>query len=166
MQQLQLYDRNTLPERFSKKIDFTDTCWLWKAAKTPRGYGKYSGGYAHRYSWTIFNGEIPVGYFVLHKCDVPSCVNPSHLFVGTHQDNMDDMNAKGRRGVRGDACLKLTKSDAKEIRSFFIQGSMRKYVRNEFSISALARKYGVSVTPIRNILSNKTFKDLQEEENK
>ena len=64
------------------------------------GYGmfriKRESYLAHRYSWTLHRGPIPVGLWVLHRCDVPACVNPGHLFLGTHQDNMDDMKRKGR----------------------------------------------------------------------
>ena len=51
---------------------------------------------AHRYSWEIHKGPIPDGLFVLHRCDVPACVNPSHLFLGNNQENVDDMMNKGR----------------------------------------------------------------------
>lgn len=76
-------------------------CWEWTASchKTSRyGRFKFQGLYrqAHRVSWEIANDQIPDGLFVLHKCDNRKCVNPSHLFLGTHQDNMDDMVAKKR----------------------------------------------------------------------
>lgn len=91
---------NPLPKRFSDKVEFTNECWLWNAAKYESGYGKYSFNkkpvYAHRFAWIHFNGEIPKGLFVLHKCDIRNCVNPAHHFLGTKQENTDDMISKGR----------------------------------------------------------------------
>lgn len=82
-------------------------CWIWTACCCSSGYGKIGVGSAveraHRVSWVIHNGPIPEGNgyhgtCVLHRCDVPACVNPDHLFLGTIADNISDMMAKGRRG--------------------------------------------------------------------
>ncbi len=54
---------------------------------------------AHRYAWVLANGEIPAGLFVCHKCDVPACCRPSHMFLGTNEENLADMTAKGRRSI-------------------------------------------------------------------
>ena len=79
-------------------------CWLWTQALKGDGYGHkhYEGKYqsAHRISWKLNRGPIPDGMFVLHHCDVMRCVNPDHLFLGTHEDNMRDAHEKGRGAFR------------------------------------------------------------------
>ena len=75
---------------------------MWTGATDRKGYGVFGAGnnksnFAHRFSFEIHNGPIPEGMNVCHHCDTPSCVNPAHLFIGSQQDNMDDMDAKGRR---------------------------------------------------------------------
>lgn len=81
-----------------------DECWLWLGATTEAGYGTLTINHkplgAHRMSWILMNGEIPKGMNVCHKCDIPPCVNPNHLFLGTHQENMDDKVKKGRQPTR------------------------------------------------------------------
>lgn len=76
-------------------------CWLWTGAKDKKGYGKINiaGRYVqtHRASWMEFKGD-PGLRFVCHSCDTPACINPEHLFLGSQQDNMDDMVQKNRQG--------------------------------------------------------------------
>lgn len=80
-----------------------EPCWEWIAGKTSYGYGSFSAGgrekgavKAHRWSYEHYRVEIPAGLHVLHHCDRPSCVNPTHLFLGTQADNVRDMMEKGR----------------------------------------------------------------------
>lgn len=95
--------RQSTEQRFWAKVNKTDSCWLWTAYRNRKGYGEFGmGGHrgrmylAHRVSWEMANGTIPDGMYVCHACDVPACVNPSHLWLGTATDNNRDMFAKGR----------------------------------------------------------------------
>lgn len=89
-----------IERRFWAKVNKTDACWLWTRSTSGRGYGQaYTGTgimLAHRMSWIMANGPIPVGMMVLHRCDVKRCVRPSHLFLGTAKDNSQDMASKQR----------------------------------------------------------------------
>lgn len=89
-------------------------CWIWTAAWGRNGYGAFIQNFprnraprkilniaAHRLSFTSFRGVIPAGFLVCHSCDIPVCVNPAHLFLGTYVDNKQDMLRKGR-GRTGD----------------------------------------------------------------
>lgn len=91
--------RNT-PEDFNTYFMQGDGCWEWNGPRNKSGYGFFAiegnSIRAHRYSYERSNGQIPEGLLVCHHCDNPPCVNPDHLFLGTHQDNANDMVAKGR----------------------------------------------------------------------
>lgn len=90
-------------------------CWLWEQSCHRQGYGQGFAdgrqGYAHRIAYEAFVGPIPKGMHVCHKCDVPGCVNPIHLFLGTVNDNMRD------RGEKGRTSSKLTEDDVRAIRA-------------------------------------------------
>lgn len=149
-------ENNSIPEPNSG-------CWLWTGTLNQWGYGKLAIQKKHwiasRASWTIYNKrEIPKGLLVMHKCDTRSCVNPSHLIIGTVQDNSNDMVAKGRSmtgdrntsrknphlQVRGSThpYSKLTEEDVLQI---------KKDLSNGVGQRELAKRYGVKPTNISNI---------------
>lgn len=107
---------------------------------------------AHRASYQMFCGEIPDGLQVLHHCDNPACVNPGHLFVGTHTDNMQDMVAKGRNVCRKGVDHHKAKLNPEK--AFFIrwQAAMKQ------SWSSLAAEYGVSKYLIQCIVHNRIWR--------
>jgi hypothetical protein len=109
-------------ERFWSNVEKSAECWRWMGLKDKDGYGRHRPGTgtaymkAHRFSWLIHEGEIPPKLSVLHRCDKPDCVRPDHLFLGTHQDNMDDMVRKGRqaRGERHARWRRLAETQGQE----------------------------------------------------
>ena len=126
-------------------IDPGTGCWEWKKSKA--GLSKYGvlsffkkNQYVHRVSYRLLVGEIPQGMYVCHKCDNPSCFNPAHLFLGTHQDNMKDMHAKGR-ARKGDIFgekngrFKFSDEIIAEIRIHRASGFSPKEIRQIYGIS-------------------------------
>ena len=105
--------------RFWAGVEKTRYCWLWRKSATANGYGQFDNQRAHRVAWKLTMGSIPKGLLVLHKCDVKLCVRPSHLFIGTQQDNINDMFSKGRaRKAKGEnhGNAKLQEKDALKIK--------------------------------------------------
>ena len=90
----------TLDERFWEKVEKSDDCWLWTSGKNKFGYGQFRlegrTRAAHRVAWELTHGPIPEGMCVLHACDVRHCVRPDHIWLGTHNENTQDMLEKGR----------------------------------------------------------------------
>ena len=128
-------------------------CWIWAGAISSAKYGniRFRGRQqgAHRVFFQLYKGEIPEGLFVLHKCDVKSCVNPDHLFLGNAFDNMRDAGAKRRlRWGSKHPKSKLTPAQVRSIRA------------SSEGPKALGLKYGVSTTAICYILSGKNWKNL------
>jgi hypothetical protein len=117
-------------------------CWPWPGAKNQAGYGQINRqGHqlAHRGAWAAVNGPIPEGMVICHRCDNPPCYRPSHLFLGTHADNIADRVAKGRSFTRGaqDGRIKLTDEQVAAIRAERAAGSL---------LPDIAHRYGVSKT--------------------
>jgi hypothetical protein len=147
-------------ERFERnyRVEPGCGCWVWEGYLAKTGYGQFRMTTnpsdrpigAHRASWLLHKGEIPHGMMVCHQCDNRACVNPSHLFLGTAQDNMRDAaikgrmiwKGKGRPGLRrGESHpqARLTAEDVRAIRS------------DTESCGKTARKYGVTAVTISRI---------------
>ena len=128
----------------------------------PSGYGMIRNGswmaLSHRVSWVLENGEIPHGKQVLHHCDVPSCVNPDHLYIGTNNDNVRDKVERGRSHFprperRGEKhpLAKLSPEQVEEIRKLpFVHGSGK----------AMAERFGVSRSLITHIRKGDVWKHM------
>lgn len=111
---------------FFRHVEFIPEsgCWIWMRSVNSDGYGQVWVGAkswgAHRLSYALFNGPIPAGASILHRCDVRCCVNPAHLFVGSQQENIADMIEKRRHRVprgRDHARAKLTEDQVRAIRA-------------------------------------------------
>ena len=155
-------DDNTIMRFWAKVNMVQGKCWEWMATRNLNGYGqlrvkddygKWRKGLSHRVSWIIHNGNIPNSLCVLHHCDNPGCVNPSHLFLGTYEDNSRDMITKGRgkpSHLYGEknGSSKLTREQVSEIRKHLCCGENHYYI---------ARKFGVSHTTIWRIARGKSW---------
>lgn len=143
-------------ERFESKIFYSPCgCWYWLSFIDSCGRARinYKGKNvpAARISHEIFKGTVGDKH-VLHYCDNPACVNPNHLFLGTHQDNMEDMRKKGRAsrllGSKNPASI-LTENDVLKIKSM-----------KGISVSIIAKEFGVAEITIYKILQNKIWSYL------
>ena len=131
-------------------------CLIWQRSKHNDGYGKvrYKGKMrrAHRVAYELANGPIPDGLHCLHKCDTPACVNVSHLFLGTDLDNVQDMDAKGRRvSLPGseNGQSKLNESHVLEIRHRYACGGV--------SQCDIAREFGIARSIVSYIVNRKRW---------
>jgi hypothetical protein len=148
-----------LDERFWKKVQIRskEECWLWKGSTNQDGYGAFwvqdRLKLAHRIAWILTNGPIPEGLNVLHKCDVRTCCNPGHYFLGTHGDNCRDRTKK-KRTASGEYHGRhiLTESQAVEILALHKQG---------WSQRLLGEKFEVSKSAIKHLLKGRNWKHLQ-----
>ncbi len=147
----------TVDERFWSKVKKAKGCWLWTGAPLADGYGGFGfegkSVRAHRMAAVLTGTKIPAGMHVLHKCDTPLCVRPSHLYVGTQADNSRDRVDRGRQ-ARGETqgLSRLTAKRVLKIRRLHAGGRR--------SMSALAAEFRVCKTSIWNVVSRKTWKHV------
>jgi len=145
--------RGTPLERFLRYVrpGLSTECWLWKGSLNSNGYGQiYIDGRpkgAHVLSYLLYRGEVPSGLWVLHTCDVPTCVNPDHLWLGTNADNSRDRALKRRCYQR-----KLTDSQVLEVH------------RCTESACSLARRFGVSPAAISAVRRKRSLVHVLERE--
>jgi hypothetical protein len=160
--------KQPIEERFWAFVDKSAGprgCWSFTGEVTTTGYGRITDYWqkrlAHRFSYELAHGPIPVGMFVLHTCDFRACVNPAHLWLGTAQDNVNDALQKGRmrypgpttplRGVANPRA-KLTEEDVLEIRAAYGNGDV--------TVRALATDYDVSPSLIHAVVTRKTWRHI------
>jgi hypothetical protein len=155
-------------ERFSESWEANESgCWIWKLAKLHFGHGAMTVGgkvkKAHRVSYELHCGPIPQGKMVLHRCDTPSCVNPAHLRLGTHAENMAEMSERGRAARGADnhfgrvayhgpahGMAKLTEDGVREIRSASKRGE----------ITRVAQKYGITRAAAGHVRARRSWKHI------
>ena len=148
--------RLSIAERFWSKVDKSGDCWEWTAHRTPLGYGRFNTGDdfiegAHRMAWRLSNGPIPAGTEICHHCDNPPCVNPEHLFLGSHADNMGDAARKKRlpgNRTRLTPGAKITPAMAQEIRA----------LRGTAPYRVIGARYGIGASQVCQIMLGRQWR--------
>lgn len=154
------------------RVGGSSDCWEWQGPRSKNGYGRIGllgQRYAHRAAYLLTNGTIPDGAWILHSCDNPPCVNPSHLHTGTPQENVDERCARGRSAkgngsgwhinpssrVRGERChqAKLTAANVLAIR--------RRYASGEVSRRELAQSHGITADAVSKILRGERWAHVE-----
>ncbi len=150
--------KSNQPTDFFNHVIATDGCWYWKGARSGPRYGSFNIAgkkvKAHRFSWELVNGKIPMGMVVMHSCDNGMCVNPDHLSLGTQKDNALDRENKGRGNQPAGSAVaasKLTEQEVTEIRALYTSGSTQ---------VALAQRFGVVQTTISKIILRKQWQHI------
>jgi len=149
-----------------EKVTVPEGCWEWQGAKSSFGHGRVKQGgrllLPHRVVFEAFNGSLAEGELVLHHCDNPACVNPRHLFKGSHSDNMKDCAAKGRLGSQthpephqgvNHSGAKLTDEAVREIRRS----------AGIVPIKQMARQFGVHKSIIQKVIKRQRWAHVSDE---
>ena len=153
--------RSKLLDRIIKSPGpLSSSCWIWTSSLFNKGYGcmQWDGKNqpAHRLSYIAFIGPIPAGLYCLHHCDVRNCINPSHLYTGTGQDNSDDMRRRNRvNPVNGEnhGMVVLTKEQVSEIKYLALEGHLTQ--------REIADAYGAAQGQVSNIKLGKNWPHIE-----
>jgi hypothetical protein len=167
------YTRQEAAASFWARVDMSGDCWLWQGPINRQGYGvlrwRDKTDRAHRAAYELAHGVMLDGQFVCHSCDVRACVNPAHLWLGTHLDNMADRDRKGRV-ARGDESgrrkhperwpsvqgqengrARLTDEQVRQIRHRRAAGE---------TLLAIATAFGVGSGTVSNIVKGRTWRHI------
>ena len=134
-------ETNTIPEPNSG-------CLLW-TGNTRNGYGRVCGEGAHRVAYRLAKGAIPAGMFVCHKCDVKTCVNPAHLFVGTPKENSQDAARKN-----------IVPHGSKHVSAVLNEQAVAEILADDRPLSTIAKAHGVSLSLVSAIKKRRVWKRL------
>lgn len=171
---------------FRRSVQDATGCLLWGGRRNAAGYGLFDlqkrPRLAHRMSFWLHTRILPRGFSVLHRCDNPACVNPSHLFLGTHEDNMKDMVAKGRQvkgpshsctmrmaAARGDKHGSVTKPDSvrrgakaagARLTEREVVSIRERYTKGGVLQRQLAAEYGVNQSQISDVITHTTWSHI------
>lgn len=160
----------TILGRFKHKMGIKNqnSCIEYMGEKSSDGYGKFYTSkkiytMAHRMAYELFIGNIPKGMLVCHKCDNPSCINPEHLWLGTHHDNMQDMADKGRHPNKKGIPLSIDNKGSKHVLAKLNEDSVKNIkikLANGIKGSVLAREYNVVDQTIYEIKNGRNWKHV------
>lgn len=147
----------TILDRFESHCEKTDSCWIWMASLDHKGYGRFSMNgkkyVAHRAAYILYKGKFAEELQVMHNCDNPCCVNPSHLTAGTHSDNMQDRHIKGRTAKGEGHCkTELTNTQVIQLKMMLRTGA--------HSQISLARSFNIGYRTVSDIARGRTWKEV------
>lgn len=169
-------DRRVTPFRRVRKFwdnvaQRSDGCWIWQAGLFSSGYGQFRWGKkkarTHRIAWMLSFGPVPDGKLVCHTCDNKNCVNPNHLFLGTHKDNAMDRECKGRGGDGGSRTKKALgsvrgeRNPAAKISPHLVSRIRMEYQQENWSYRELANIHGLSKSQIANIIKRRSWSHVR-----